>query len=339
MRFYKRDPDAALAGMMELTLQERGAYNTIIDALYSRDGVLPDDDHLLRSLMACHGNEWRAVKLKLIQRGKIRVENGFIKARRVDSVLEEAAEVSASQRARVKKRWDANDSQTMSKRQNGKKSARKKSQKSGASSGNAPETADKRAGNAPEKSEKVNEINGGRYTINTHSYNKDSEDSEESSPNRAYRFNGADFERFWEAWDIPGTKRGRKAAERKFKIATRSVTPERLVEGVQAYMAFCRADKRETRYIKHPATWLHQGCWDDDLTTPPPTGGEPNEKAGRRHPGTTKADRAKAAILRGLDAGDDRHAANGSRGGEGPGRPGLRLVSDAQTVRQGAREP
>ena len=26
MKFYKRNPDAALAGMAELTLQERGAY-------------------------------------------------------------------------------------------------------------------------------------------------------------------------------------------------------------------------------------------------------------------------------------------------------------------------
>ena len=29
LRWYKRDPRAALSGMMELTLEERGAYNTI----------------------------------------------------------------------------------------------------------------------------------------------------------------------------------------------------------------------------------------------------------------------------------------------------------------------
>lgn len=106
MRFYKRDPDAALSGMAELTLQERGAYNTIIDLLYSRDGQVPDDDHMIRRVMGCHGNEWRAVKAKLIAKGKIWVEDGFLKANRVDDVLEEAAAFSEKQRKRVGKRWE-----------------------------------------------------------------------------------------------------------------------------------------------------------------------------------------------------------------------------------------
>ena len=36
LKWYKRDPDAALSGMFELTLEERGAYNTILDLIYSR---------------------------------------------------------------------------------------------------------------------------------------------------------------------------------------------------------------------------------------------------------------------------------------------------------------
>lgn len=127
MKFYKRDPSAALAGMAELTLQERGAYNTIIDLLYDRDGDLRDDDDIMRRVLGCHGNEWKAVKLKLLAKGKIWVEDGFWKAKRVDDVLQEAAEFSETQRKRVGKRW---------------------------------ETRRKLAGNAPEISENHNKING-----------------------------------------------------------------------------------------------------------------------------------------------------------------------------------
>lgn len=106
MKFYKRDPDRALAGMAELSLEERGAYNTIIDALYARDGVLRDDDELLRRIMGCHGNQWRKVKTSLLEHGKIWIEAGYIKAKGVDSVLKEAENFSETQRKRAEKRWE-----------------------------------------------------------------------------------------------------------------------------------------------------------------------------------------------------------------------------------------
>lgn len=106
MRFYKRDPDRALAGMSELTLQQRGAYNTILDALYSRDGVLPDDDQMLRRIMGCHGNEWRAVKAQLIAVGKVWIQDGYIKAKGVDSTLKDAENFSETQQKRARKRWE-----------------------------------------------------------------------------------------------------------------------------------------------------------------------------------------------------------------------------------------
>jgi uncharacterized protein YdaU (DUF1376 family) len=106
MKFYKRDPDRALAGMAELTLQLRGAYNTILDALYSRDGVLRDDDDVLRRLMGCHGNECRAVKAKLISCGKIWIEDGYIRAKGVEKTLKDAVNFSEKQRKSAEKRWE-----------------------------------------------------------------------------------------------------------------------------------------------------------------------------------------------------------------------------------------
>lgn len=112
MKFYKRDPDAALAGMVELTLQERGAYNSIIDLLYSRDGILADDADLIRRALGCHGNEWRTVKATLIAKGKLWVEDGYLKAKRVDSVIKEAGNFSETQRIRVGKRWETERKRT-----------------------------------------------------------------------------------------------------------------------------------------------------------------------------------------------------------------------------------
>lgn len=149
MKFYKRDPDAALSGMAELTLQERGAYNTIIDLLYARDGDVPDDDAMMRRVLGCHGNEWRAVKAKLMERGKIWIEDGFWKAKRVDEVLNEAAVFSETQRKRAGKRWE----------------------KSGKRAGNAPETPDKRAGNSENSQQKQGSGNAnGENAINTHTH-------------------------------------------------------------------------------------------------------------------------------------------------------------------------
>ena len=105
LHWYKRDPDAALAGMAELTLAERGAYNSIIDLLYSRGGNVPDDDVLVARMIGCHWREWRAMKARLIARGKVRLEGGKITANRVQEALKEAADFSQDQRKRAAKRW------------------------------------------------------------------------------------------------------------------------------------------------------------------------------------------------------------------------------------------
>ena len=47
MKWYKRDPDAFFAATRTLTLEERGAYNDLLDLLYARDGEIPDKDHFM----------------------------------------------------------------------------------------------------------------------------------------------------------------------------------------------------------------------------------------------------------------------------------------------------
>jgi len=165
MKFYRRDPDAALAGMIGLNLEERGAYNSIIDALYSRDGILKDDDNLLKQILGCHGNQRNSIKKRLIQKGKIWIENGFIKAKRVDATIEEAASFSTVQRQRIDKRWEI------------EKRAGKRPETRGKSTGNAREIDGKTVGNIEnlqlnQHSADTKEHYTNTTTTTIHNYNK-----------------------------------------------------------------------------------------------------------------------------------------------------------------------
>lgn len=100
IKWYKRDPSAALNGMMELDLQERGAYNTVLDLIYSRDGNLPDDDRFISGWLRVDVRVWKRIKTTLISRGKLYVESGFIRNSRADvEVLAALSRVTSAQEA------------------------------------------------------------------------------------------------------------------------------------------------------------------------------------------------------------------------------------------------
>src|SRR5262245_40593696 len=90
MHWYKRDPNAALAGMAELTNEECGFYNRIIDSYYARNGVLPDDDWLLSRIGNCPQRTVRRLKAALFQKQKLTIEEGNLVPNRGPSTLSEA---------------------------------------------------------------------------------------------------------------------------------------------------------------------------------------------------------------------------------------------------------
>lgn len=87
IRWYKRDPNAALQGMAILSLEERGAYNTILDLLYARDGHLPDDERELSRLMHCDIRIWRRVRRRLMDLGKLYIHAGNLHNVRADDEI------------------------------------------------------------------------------------------------------------------------------------------------------------------------------------------------------------------------------------------------------------
>ena len=90
IKWYKRDPEKALNGMMGLSLDERGAYNTVLDLIYHRDGKLPDDDRFLAGYMGVDVRVWRRIKTRLIGLGKLSVIDGMLRDDVADVVVAEA---------------------------------------------------------------------------------------------------------------------------------------------------------------------------------------------------------------------------------------------------------
>jgi uncharacterized protein YdaU (DUF1376 family) len=106
MKWYWRNPDAAMAGMNELTFEEIGAYNLLIDLLYARDGIVPDDDVTVARMLGNRSvRAWRRLKNRLMALGKIRVENGLLDANGVRSTRLLAQVRSKSARSAAQVRW------------------------------------------------------------------------------------------------------------------------------------------------------------------------------------------------------------------------------------------
>lgn len=54
-----------------LTLEERGAYNTVLDLIYQRAGAVPDEERWLAGWMGCSVKKWRLLRAALIVKGKL----------------------------------------------------------------------------------------------------------------------------------------------------------------------------------------------------------------------------------------------------------------------------
>src|SRR5215469_15857876 len=107
MKFYRRDPHLALEGMAELTLEQIGAYNLIIDLLYARDGIVFDDDAKIAHMLHRDVRTWRRLKHELMAAGKMRVTlDGRLTANGVDRTRLQAEVRSTSAKHQANVRWE-----------------------------------------------------------------------------------------------------------------------------------------------------------------------------------------------------------------------------------------
>lgn len=90
-RWYKRNAADALTGMIGLSLEERGAYNTILDLIYARAGDLDDDDAFCAKACGCNVRRWKRLKLALVDHGKLQITNGKLYNERATFEISRAA--------------------------------------------------------------------------------------------------------------------------------------------------------------------------------------------------------------------------------------------------------
>lgn len=83
----------------------------------------------------------------------------------------------------------------------------------------------------------------------------------------------AEFEQFWDAYPRHVAKQD--AAKSFCRVMSRPHPPplEMILRGARRVAAEVAAG-RELQFVKHPATWLNGGCWEDDPL--PPTGEKSN---------------------------------------------------------------
>lgn len=105
LKWYKRDPRAALMGMMFMTVEERGAYNTVLDLIYLNDGRLRDDEAYICKWMNVRRPKWRRLRIRLLELGKIFIHNGEIRNEKADDEAHYALKRIQLLRENSDKRW------------------------------------------------------------------------------------------------------------------------------------------------------------------------------------------------------------------------------------------
>ena len=71
LRWHARRHRMALEGMRDLTLEERGAYNTCLDLIYEREGPIPDDARWIAGWLGVGPRMWLRIRAALIAKGKL----------------------------------------------------------------------------------------------------------------------------------------------------------------------------------------------------------------------------------------------------------------------------
>jgi Protein of unknown function (DUF1376) len=105
LKWYKRDPRAALIGMVGMTNEEVGAYNRILDLIYINDGALEDSPREICCWLHCNIRTWRRLRVRLLELGKIYIYAGAIHNERADDEIVKVKRLLKLSTEMNDKRW------------------------------------------------------------------------------------------------------------------------------------------------------------------------------------------------------------------------------------------
>lgn len=86
--YYKRYPRDFLEGTVGMEFELKAAYALVLDLIYMQGGELRDDPRYISGLLGMSVRKWNRLREKLLELGKIYVENEFISNFRADKELE-----------------------------------------------------------------------------------------------------------------------------------------------------------------------------------------------------------------------------------------------------------
>lgn len=94
--WHKRFHGDALNGYMGLSLEERGAYTTLLDLMYDSDWEIgiPDRERWVAGHLNVSTRRWNALRKSLLEAGKIDIVDGFISNFRYRKERENALNIS-----------------------------------------------------------------------------------------------------------------------------------------------------------------------------------------------------------------------------------------------------
>ena len=83
--YHFRYHDDALRGYRKLTLEERGAYTTLLDLMYSEQDYLVENERILAAEMGVSTRKYRSLRDSLLRKGKIYyIDRGILSNRRFE---------------------------------------------------------------------------------------------------------------------------------------------------------------------------------------------------------------------------------------------------------------
>lgn len=77
--WYKRYPSDFIASTLHLNLEQKGAFNVVLDLIYDRGGPIPDEPQTIARICGCSTRKWKKLRAELIELGKLEVvDNSFL---------------------------------------------------------------------------------------------------------------------------------------------------------------------------------------------------------------------------------------------------------------------
>lgn len=259
-------------GTRQLSLELEGGYGRFLNRLYQNGRPLVDDDRRLSVEMNLSVRVWKRIKDALIKLGKIIARNGCLTNKRFEK---ERAERAATMRKQSAAAFETHD---------------KRRQNRGLElvhSAKFPESLAETSGKLSENyAEKLNEINDASLVDHMH-LKKEEKKIEDSSPNgdssiapqidpaapKGKRKKSEPREEyptcFREFWKLYPRKIGKGAACKQWLTLTMPQR-KRVWLSLRDHLPGLTAQRDDPRgnFCPHPATWLSQKRYDDEVEQP-----------------------------------------------------------------------